>query len=89
MLKALAPERWLADWAGGVLWLARHGDGDEVFSAARAVGGYAVRVCAPLETRARGVFPPEEPERAALAQAVKAAFDPGAVLNRGRMYEGL
>jgi glycolate oxidase FAD binding subunit len=45
---------------------------------------------ASVEARAHvSVFPPEAPARAALTRRVKDAFDPQALFNPGRMYEGV
>jgi glycolate oxidase FAD binding subunit len=45
---------------------------------------------ASAETRKRShVFAPQEPARAALTRAVKAAFDPLGIFNPDRMYEGI
>jgi glycolate oxidase FAD binding subunit len=85
---------WLADWAGSLLWVGtKPGDVKAILSlrsAAARAGGHAILVRADRMSRAReAVFPEETPERAALTRAVKAAFDPLALFNRGRMYEGV
>jgi glycolate oxidase FAD binding subunit len=86
----------LYDWGGGRVWLAVPARPEEdahapaVRAAAAAAGGHAVLVRAPDAVR-RSV-PPFPPQPAALAQLtsrVKAAFDPGRILNPGRMYEGV
>lgn len=91
-LAALAPEI-VADWAGGLLWVALPralGEDAAVVRGALAGQGHATLIRAPEALR-RAV-PPFEPlpdAHAALARRVKESFDPKRVLNRGRMYEGL
>ncbi|HEX4861016.1 MAG TPA: FAD-binding protein [Rhizomicrobium sp.] len=70
---------WIADWAGQLIWRA---------STPGVTSGCATLLRASAETRKRAhVFPPEEPARAALTRAVKAAFDPLGLFNPGRMYK--
>jgi glycolate oxidase FAD binding subunit len=69
---------WCADWAGGLIWIA---GGEGVRAAAERLGGHAIAM--------RGGRGPEEPARAALTRAVKAAFDPLGLFNPGRLYEGV
>ena len=82
---------WYADWAGGLIWLDLPAS-EETAKRLRAItarlGGHATLMRASHEARTRfGVFEPEAPARANLTAAVKAAFDPGRILNPGRMYE--
>jgi glycolate oxidase FAD binding subunit len=88
-VEEIAPARWLADWAGGLLWIeASHGSGTVEFRTALAqAGAHAILMRASPETRARGVFPEQTPEGAGVVRAVKRAFDPLALFNRGRMYK--
>jgi glycolate oxidase FAD binding subunit len=98
LLEALAPlrPRWLADWAGGLLWLALddastadHSDGGAatIRGALAAHGGHATLIRADAELRARvDVFQPQAEPLARLAARVKESFDPAHVLNPGRMY---
>jgi glycolate dehydrogenase FAD-binding subunit len=87
--RELASQFWLADWAGGVLWIAG-GNADHVHAAAERWGGHAVLMRADAETRsALSVFAPQSPTRAALNRRVKAAFDPMGIFNPGRMFEGV
>jgi glycolate oxidase FAD binding subunit len=82
---------WLADWAGGLLWLAVR-DGEEggahaLRTALVTVGGHATLIRASAELRsAVPVFQPQEPALARLSKRVKASFDPKRILNPGRMY---
>jgi glycolate oxidase FAD binding subunit len=87
--KTLAAPFWLADWAGGALWVAsdRH---DEIHGVAQSFGGHAMLMRASQETRATSpVFPPEGSVKAALTRRVKEAFDPHGLFNPGRMFEGV
>jgi glycolate oxidase FAD binding subunit len=82
---------WLADWAGGLLWLAVHGAEDAGAGAIRAAlagpGGHATLIRGSAGLRAAvPVFQPQEPTLARLSARVKASFDPKRILNRGRMY---
>lgn len=94
---SLASAEGFYDWGGGLLWLAL--DGAEagtdcgaatVRAAVAAAGGHATLIRAPASVRATvSVFEPAGASRAALARRVKASFDPHAILNPGRMQEGL
>jgi glycolate oxidase FAD binding subunit len=80
---------WIADWAGGVLWIAMK-DGADVHEVAARHQALAMQVRAGEETRTRiAPFPPLAPEHLALARAVKGAFDPLGLFNPGRMYPDL
>jgi glycolate oxidase FAD binding subunit len=76
----------IGDWAGALLWAS----GDDVRERAARLGGTATLIRASAETRSRiAPFTPEAPVRAALTRGVKAAFDPLALFNPGRMFEGV
>jgi glycolate oxidase FAD binding subunit len=82
---------WLADWAGGLLWLAADEAGDGGAAAIRqaiaASGGHATLIHGPEALRARiEVFQPQPPPLARLTARVKDSFDPKRILNPGRMY---
>ncbi len=85
--------RGFLDWGGGLAWLA--GPASEaahaaVSRAALASGGTWTLLRAPDGLRAAvAVLPPEAPALAAITRRVKAAMDPGGVLNPGRMVAGL
>jgi glycolate oxidase FAD binding subunit len=88
--RALGPA-WLADWAGGLLWLAVENTDDAGAAAIRRAlapsGGHATLVRASCGLRAAlTVFQPQEPALARLSARVKDSFDPKRILNRGRMY---
>jgi len=85
---------YFADWAGGLVWLSASGDASFATALRGAIesygGGYAQRII----DRRSGFddvppFHPLSPTHLALHQRVKAAFDPLAVLNYGRMHAGL
>jgi glycolate oxidase FAD binding subunit len=91
---ALAGTLWYADWAGGLFWIATSGD-------TLSVAAGLERICA----RAQGQLQLLRAQEALrlgfsarpaggegvlqLMRKVKAAFDPLALFNPGRMYEGL
>ena len=82
---------WLADWAGGLLWLAVDDAADagaaEIRRALLEPGGHGTLIRGSAELRA--VVPVFQPQGAALARLsarVKDSFDPKRILNRGRMY---
>jgi glycolate oxidase FAD binding subunit len=82
------------DWGGGLVWLALAPSPDAsepiVRGAVRLAGGHATLIRAAAEVRGRvPVFQPQPPALAALTDRIKQGFDPGRVLNPGRMYEGV
>jgi len=82
---------WLADWAGGLLWLAageaEDGGAVAIREAIAASGGHATLIRGPAELRARiEAFQPQPPPLARLSARVKESFDPKRILNPGRMY---
>jgi glycolate oxidase FAD binding subunit len=91
-LEAAFGARLLLDWGGGLLWVA--GPATEAAHAAlvattvAAEGSYTLfRAPDPLRA-AVAVIPPEAAGLAAIAARVKAAMDPAAILNPGRMRAG-
>jgi len=80
---------WAGDWAGGLVWLATN-DHQRLRAIVREAGGHAMLMRADAETRTSvDVFETEEPVRAQLTRAVKAAFDPFGLFNPGRMWDGV
>jgi glycolate oxidase FAD binding subunit len=84
--------RYFFDWAGGLIWLsvpALH-DGGAALVRAAVETGHATLYAAPEALRKSvQVFQPQSPAVATLTGRVKAALDPLAKLNFGRMYEGV
>jgi glycolate oxidase FAD binding subunit len=86
------------DWAGGLVWLAVSDVDDAGAGAIRAAidsvptasSGHATLIRAPEDLRkAVDVFHPQPAALAALSKRIKDSFDPGRVLNPGRMYAGI
>ncbi|MCL8381560.1 glycolate oxidase subunit GlcE [Xanthobacter aminoxidans] len=81
------------DWAGGLIWLCLPGEAshaDDVRAALAPFGGHATLIRASAAERARtAVFQPLDGALAALTKRVKESFDPGLVLNPGRMHAGM
>lgn len=87
---ATADARWLADWAGGLIWLASDADPAAIRAAAQDAGGHAMLVRAPAAVRARvPALHPEARGIAALSARVRAAFDPLGVFETGRFLDAL
>jgi glycolate oxidase FAD binding subunit len=82
---------WFADWAGGLLWFGLPASSEIALRAIAAhAGGHATLIRASAESRATmPVFQPEAAARATLTKSVKAAFDPLALFNPCRMFEGI
>ncbi|MBV9046380.1 MAG: glycolate oxidase subunit GlcE [Alphaproteobacteria bacterium] len=81
---------WLADWAGGLLWVGVLPGSDAVRAVANKHGGTATLLRAEEETRETlDVFEPQDPARLDITKRVKAAFDPQALFNPGRMWDGV
>ena len=84
-VKQLMPETWIADWAGGLLWLEE--PSGSVHLTARALGGHAT-LFRPRVPRAEP-FPPLDTATEVLTRRLKQTFDPGRILNPGRMYKDI
>jgi glycolate oxidase FAD binding subunit len=89
---------WFLDWGGGLVWAAVAAGGDAERDAGAAVIRQAIRgpdgsatghatlvKASPALRRAVAVFEPQPAPLAALSRRVKDAFDPGHILNPGRM----
>ena len=85
VLAALAPERYLLDWGGGLIFAAFSSvDGARVRGALRE--GHATLFKAPREARAaNAVFHPQPPALTLASRRVKHAFDPAGRLSPGRL----
>lgn len=86
--------RWFYDWGGGLIWLATSAAGDAGAGAVRgavaAQGGHATLVRAPDAVRAAvPVFEPLSEPLMRVTAGIKAAHDPAAIFNPGRMYAGV
>ncbi|MBU6418693.1 MAG: glycolate oxidase subunit GlcE [Proteobacteria bacterium] len=92
-LTAIAPllalgGHYVADWAGGLIWLALNGHEDEIRRQAAAAGGHATLVRAPEEMRARvPALHPQAPGIEALSRRVRRAFDPLGVFETNRFLD--
>lgn len=86
--------RWFLDWGGGLVWLwfppstAGHDTMIRgVLASAAGADGHATLVRAPDAVRREiAPFQPLAPALAALSERVRARFDPGRVLNPGRIW---
>jgi glycolate oxidase FAD binding subunit len=77
----------LIEWGGAQRWLKASGDAataHNIRSAVTAVGGHATLFRG--GDKSVGVFQPLAPAIAKIHQRLKAAFDPSAIFNPGRMY---
>jgi glycolate oxidase FAD binding subunit len=77
----------LLEWGGAQRWFKDPADADSLRAAALAAGGFATH----FRTRLRSgrIFQPLPAVQMRLQTSIKAVFDPRAIFNRGRMYEGL
>ena len=84
--KDLNASSWLADWAGGVIWLAAPPqDAARIRDIAAAARGQAMLLRAAPDQRASlGLYAPQPRALAELTARVKAAFDPLSLFNPGR-----
>jgi glycolate oxidase FAD binding subunit len=85
--------RGFLDWGGGLVWIAGPATSAAhaaVEATASAAGGVWMLMRAPEPLRAAvQVLPPEPKPLDRITRRVKAALDPHAILNPGRMYAGL
>lgn len=79
---------YLADWAGGLIWLALAGHEDTIRAQASQAGGHAMLARAPAELRARlPALHPQPPAIEALSRRVRRAFDPLGVFETNRFLD--
>jgi glycolate oxidase FAD binding subunit len=86
--------RYFFDWGGGLIWLSLPETGDAAAHTIRtalvATGGHATLVRGSPDLRSRiDVFEPLAAPLMKVTAGIKASFDPGAILNPGRMYAGI
>jgi len=75
----------LYDWGGGLIWLALP-QGTDLRARLGAFSGHATLIRASAETRRTlGVFQPQAAPLAAVAEKLRASFDPKGILNPGVM----
>jgi len=89
MIVRATPAEAVYDWGGGLVWLRLPAaeDGHAALVRGAMSSGHATLVRAPESVRAKvPVFQPQADALGRLARRVKAAFDPGGILGRGRMY---
>lgn len=82
------------DWGGGLIWARVTGMADAgsyvIRRAMGSTGGHALLVRARNDQRiVEPVFHPEAAGVERLTRNIKEAFDPGGILNPGRMYNGI
>jgi glycolate oxidase FAD binding subunit len=76
--------RTLIEWGGALRWLKSDASAAAVREAAARAGGHATLFRA--ADKSPGAFTPLDAVTARLHKALKAAFDPAAILNPGRLY---
>jgi glycolate oxidase FAD binding subunit len=90
IVSACQPDHWMADWAGGVLWMQFGHVPDDQGAFVRSSirhGGQATLIRGPEQLRAAtSAFQPLEPVLAGLNQRVKENYDPNNILNPGRLF---
>ncbi len=79
---------YVADWAGGLIWLALAGHEETIRAQAEIAGGHAALARAPAELRARiPALHPQPPGIEALSRRVRRAFDPLCVFETNRFLD--
>ncbi len=80
--------QYLADWAGGLIWLSLAGHEDAIRRQAEQAGGHATLARAPAALRARiPALHPQAPGLEALSRRVRRAFDPLGVFETNRFLD--
>lgn len=81
-------ERFLLDWAGGLIWVIFDGDAAMLRSAVAAAGGHAMLMRGDADMRAQiPAFHPQSKGVEALSARVRAAFDPAGIFATGRFLD--
>lgn len=88
------PGNVIYDWAGGLVWLlmatTNNASEARIRQCVNDVGGHATLMRGSDDLRTSvAVFHPQGDSLAGVSKRIKEGFDPNAVLNRGRMYEGV
>ena len=78
------------DWGGGLIWVGvddpESGEAEAIRANIRSFGGHATLVCGPEALRSSiAPFQPQAQPVARLSAAIRNKFDPGGILNPGRM----
>ncbi|MDE2318526.1 MAG: FAD-binding protein [Rhodospirillales bacterium] len=80
--------QYVADWAGGLIWLTLAGHEETIRAQAEQAGGHATLARAPSEMRARiPALHPQAPGIEALSRRVRRAFDPLGVFETNRFLD--
>ena len=77
----------LMEWHGAQRWLSTALPAEQVRDAAAGVGGHAVLFRG--KNKSAGVFAALSPPLRLIHERLKRSFDPGGILNPGRLYPGL
>lgn len=93
-LRQQLPLKALYDWSGGLVWVSCEDGADHEplirAAVAEAGGGHATLVRADPSIRSNlDVFQPQPAPLASLTRRLKTQFDPGGILNPGRMVAGV
>ncbi|MEM8626369.1 MAG: FAD-binding protein [Pseudomonadota bacterium] len=93
-IRGYADARIALDWAASLIWVEVPASADAAAADIRRIvatmGGHATLIRAPVAVRNEvEVFQPLERGLRRLTEGMKNTFDPGAILNPGRMYAGI
>lgn len=84
---------WLIDWGGAQRWLKTQACPLQIRAAVAQMGGHATlfkrNTFKPNGAEIEDVFHPLSPALAAVHKELKAAFDPGMILNRNKFYKDI
>ncbi|VAW78244.1 Glycolate dehydrogenase, FAD-binding subunit GlcE [hydrothermal vent metagenome] len=81
---------WFYDWAGSQRWFITEEPAEKIRAWTKQVSGYATLFRAgDSQSVVTTIFEPMPAALASLHQRIKSRFDPGLILNRGKMYPEL